>query len=115
MKKTDLNYIAGLFDGEGSIVITKRKESGKIRIQTSITNTDIDVLNFVKEIIKLGVIGKNIDTRANFPVHRWITSDGHSYMFLKIILPYIKIKKNNAENVIKQYESEKWRKIKFYS
>lgn len=112
IKKTELNYIAGIFDGEGSIWIYKRKENNKIRINTSITNTNLEVLEFVKETMQIGNVFKNRDDRANLPCHGWQTTDGYSYIFLKRLLPYLKIKRVQAENAIKQYEENNWRKIK---
>ena len=50
IRESDVAYIAGLFDGEGSIDFTKRKEKKKygtyncMRISMEITMTDESVL-----------------------------------------------------------------------
>lgn len=110
-EKTKISYIAGIFDGEGSVFLTKRK-SGKIRINVSITNTNLNVLKYVKQNIGLGRILKSIDSRANYPIYMWRTSDGYAYKFLKIVYPYLIIKKSKSDETIKLYESNKWKKIK---
>ena len=64
--ETDRAYIAGLFDGEGSIYYVKRKERKKKhkgpgyretycwRISMEITMTDPSVLHYVHEVLGVG-------------------------------------------------------------
>ena len=67
---TDLAYIAGLFDGEGSInfrrgVEKKKKHKGggyrisnSLRLSMEITMTDQSVLAWLHEVLKVGTLNK---------------------------------------------------------
>lgn len=107
-KNIQLAYIAGLIDGEGTIGIYKKnykstsKAKPSFRERISISNSNLDVLMWIKEFFPKGSITKN--TRY---------SDNHSPMFrleyhvLKVIpilratLPYLRIKKEQAKQVLK--------------
>ena len=66
----DIAYIAGLFDGEGSIYYAKRREkkkkhngegyrySNSQRISMEITMTDRSVLEWVHEVLGVGTLNK---------------------------------------------------------
>ena len=62
MNETDKAYIAGLFDGEGSIEFTKRKEkktNGTYscrRISMEISMTDQSVLMWLHEVLGVGTL-----------------------------------------------------------
>ena len=66
VRESDIAYIAGLFDGEGSITITRRPEkkkkskgegyriSNSMRISMEIAMTDQSVLIWVHEVLGVG-------------------------------------------------------------
>ena len=66
----DISYIAGLFDGEGSIYYARRKEkkkkhkgpgfrySNSQRISMEITMTDKEVIHWVHETLNVGTVVK---------------------------------------------------------
>ena len=66
----DIAYIAGLFDGEGSIHFKrgtekKKKHKGKgyrtsnsLRLSMEITMTDKSVLHYVHEVLGVGTVGE---------------------------------------------------------
>ena len=62
MNDTDKAYIAGLFDGEGSIEFTKRKEKKTKgtyncrRISMEISMTDQSVLIWLHEVLGVGTL-----------------------------------------------------------
>ena len=70
--ETDRAYIAGLFDGEGSIhfkrgVEKKKKHKGKgyrtsnsLRLSMEITMTDQSVLTWVHEVLGVGTLTKKL-------------------------------------------------------
>lgn len=102
---TDLAYIAGLIDGEGTVGIYKKnpiKPTHKVayRERVAISNSNTEVLDYIHQFFP-GCIAKN--TRY---------SDKHSPMFrleyhvlkarpiLEACLPYMRIKKKQAEMVL---------------
>ena len=66
-------YIAGLFDGEGSIYYTRRPEkkkkhkgkgyriSNSLRLSMEITMTDRSVFRWVHEVLGVGNVVKNLE------------------------------------------------------
>ena len=70
LSETDISYIAGLFDGEGSIHFKrgtekKKKHTGKgyrtsnsLRLSMEITMTDESVLRYVHEVLGVGTLNK---------------------------------------------------------
>lgn len=109
MKKTDLAYIAGLFDGEGSIGIylnqsKKTKEGIKLshyRLQCAVMLTD----EFLIHLLQMHFGGEfYIYTRRDKPiwriVYRWSVNSKKALDFLETIIPYLKIKKPQAEIAI---------------
>jgi len=104
MKKVDLAYMAGFFDGEGCISLCERsKRKRQLRVHISISNTNEWIIQWFKFNFGGSVTSerkqlKNPNWRDTW---RWnITSGAHSVRFLKEILPYLRLKKPQAELAI---------------
>ena len=101
MKKTDWAYMAGFFDGEGSIgfmTMGRRRKTFRLRVQVISTNEwAVQFLRFSSG----GSVG--VDRHTLFQRMRWKTAyrwgvyDNKAYSFLKQIYPYLKLKKPQAE------------------
>ena len=84
MNESDIAYIAGLFDGEGSINIKrsqekKKKHTGKgyrttnsMRISMEITMTDEEVIRWVHKLLKVGTV--------NNKPRKGLRKDGTKYL-----------------------------------
>ena len=112
MKKTtrgkpiELAYIAGFVDGEGCIGIYKRNYPNKPNwapryyTQVFIVNTDKNILKWI-ETFFVGTMHKkkkyNIKHRQGFVFY---IRGNETPLFLKAILPYLKIKKEQAKLVL---------------
>lgn len=113
MKNTQLAYYAGLFDGEGHVSLVEkfRNNSHYYHISIGIANTYLPVL----QEIKLKFAG-NISpcTSTNFICYHWSCSNKVALNFLKAILPYSRIKKNEIFVMIefiimkKYYQKNFW-------
>ena len=118
-KKVNINYIAGLFDGEGCITtsqimkynpIMKRRYSCTT-IRAEISNTDFSLVNDCYKFFKTGCIIK-IPSRITAignkskPQRRWQLSHRQVEEVMKKLLPYLrnkdKIKKGKW--VLKHYK-----------
>ena len=99
-------YLAGLFDGEGSINIFKQPNK-KDRInpcyflEISIGNTHKGVLQWVLENFG-GRLTHNAEqhTKRNQRTWRWRASSNEACAVLKILLPYLIVKKEQAQLAI---------------
>jgi hypothetical protein len=108
--RDDCIYAAGLFDGEGSAVLTIRKiknrREGKepyrsVVVCASIPNTYLPVLVWVKERWGGTISGK---ARSRAQDRRlcfiWNTSSKNAGSFLTDIAPYVRIKRDQVENAL---------------
>ena len=110
----DAAYIAGLFDGEGSVDFAKRKEKkrGKIytvqRISMRIEMTDESVLRWVHEILGVGTLRKR--NRSPSRKTHWKDAWVYTVRFrqalyvCKLIWPYAQTKLHKIEQIIDHYE-----------
>ena len=98
-------YIAGMLDGEGSILIIKRKNERQHRnpeIYIQIVNTNQDVIFWIEQ--KLG--GTSQVTRQNsqkgyLPLYSWHLSGFiPCYCLLQVLSPFLIIKKPKAQEVL---------------
>ncbi len=98
----DLSYLAGFFDGEGSISILKRKK-GEWNVshflRVSIGQKDGATLDWVKE-----KFGGNVYLVSRDGSYLWAVTDKNAYLFLKKIQNYLQYKKPQADLAIKFYE-----------
>ena len=116
MEINDAAYIAGLFDGEGSVDFARRKEKkrGKTytvqRILMRIEMTDEDVLNWVHEKLGVGTVRKR-NRSPSIKTHwkdRWVYSVRfrQAYKVAKLLWPFAQVKLHKLEQIIDHYEPE---------
>ena len=101
MEKIDLAYIAGLFDGEGCIRIDRAKsKTSKTRIihrvscQLSMANA------FIPKLFQFyfgGTYGGKKVKKGYKPQWYWVVTSFTAEAFLKVILPYLKLKREEAK------------------
>lgn len=97
-RRNTLSYIAGFFDGEGSIYISGSKR--QLFLGISITNTDLSVLQYIQKIIG-GKISKSPDSRENTKkLFRLRLYSQEAKQILIELLPFLHTKKQQAYLVI---------------
>lgn len=102
ISKLELAYIAGLFDGEGHVFITKDKrpryKTAIHILRTGITNTHRKTIEWLFSLFPT-TFSKRI-RYANHPTWKpcffWEASSKNALYFLEIICPYLKIKKEQV-------------------
>ena len=119
IRESDAAYIAGLFDGEGSIEFTKRKEKKRNgtydcrRISMEISMTDKSVLIWVHEVLGVGTLTKKPrkGLRKNgtkyLMQYRWRCTFRDAYYVCRILWPYAHTKLPKIQQVIDHYSQEK--------
>ena len=119
--ETDRAYIAGLFDGEGSIHFKrgpekKKKHKGKghrisnsLRLNMEITMTDKSVLVWVHEVLGVGTLtdkprkGKRVDGTPYLKQYRWRCTFRDAYHVCCLIWPWAHTKLPKINQVIEHY------------
>ena len=114
-------YIAGLFDGEGSVACKQKPTNrpdpgGKVYnqwyIRCEISMTDKEVISWVHETLEVGtVIRRDVKgltkTGKKFKTQwRWRCTFRDCYSVCKLLWPHVKVKLNKIEQVIDHYEPE---------
>ena len=124
--ETDRAYIAGLFDGEGSIhfkrgIEKKKKHNGKpgyrlsnsMRISMEITMTDYSVLLWVHETLGCGTLrskkvkGTRKDGTKYLPQWKWRCTFRDAYQVCLLIWPFAHTKLPKIQQIIEHYSKEK--------
>ena len=119
IRESDAAYIAGLFDGEGSIEFTKRKEKKRNgtydcrRISMEISMTDESVLRWVSEVLNVGTLTKKPrkGLRKNgtkyLMQYRWRCTFRDAYYVCRVLWPYAHTKLPKIQQVIDHYSQGK--------
>lgn len=95
MEPTDLAYLAGFFDGEGCITTGIQRQGGRgyYLIRATVTQNSLPVL----EAYEAEFGGRILDPSPGKSAFVWqITGDQMAH-FLQTLLPYLRLKKEQAE------------------
>ena len=124
LSESDIAYIAGLFDGEGSIHIkrgieNKKKHTGKgrrisnsMRISMEIAMTDQSVLMWLHEVLGVGTLTKipRKGLRKNgtryLMQYRWRCTFRDAYYVCRLLWPYAHTKLPKIQQVIEHYAKD---------
>ena len=119
IRESDAAYLAGLFDGEGSIDFTKRKEKKRSgiydcrRVSMEISMTDQSVIRWVHEVLGVGTVVKKPrkGLRKNGTKYlmqwRWRCTFRDAYYVCRVLWPYAHTKLPKIQQVIDHYSKEK--------
>ena len=125
IQDVDKAYIAGLFDGEGSIHIKrgiekKKKHKGKpgyrlsnsMRISMEITMTDRSVLMWVYEVLGVGTLkpktvkGTRKDGTPYLKQYKWRCTFRDAYYVCCLLWPFAHTKLHKIQQVIEHYTTK---------
>lgn len=101
-------YLAGLIDGEGTVKITSKLRHYGYRYyqpRICVTNTKMALLDYCKDNFGGFIYISAKGTSKRNVAYRWSLSGDRAVTVLKALLPYLVIKKNQADIVIKFRES----------
>lgn len=94
LSETQKAYIAGIVDGEGSIMLTQIHKNQQHAPVVSVSSTDRELLDWLKDITTKGSISLKPAKKEN---HKdswdWKISYNAALELLELILPYLKIER----------------------
>lgn len=100
MEPTDAAYLAGIVDGEGSIVRIK-KQNGRDVWRLVVVNTDLDLLNWCRETTGCGAVTvKALAGERNKASWTWQCYADNTCRVLEQLRPYLKIKAWRADDAL---------------
>lgn len=103
MKRTDLAYIAGIIDGEGSIslVYARQKPSrSSLNVRVQVANTNEWLVQWLRMAVG-GWITKTNRSQVQDKIwkvgYQWCITGIRAKDFLELVYPYLRLKKPQAE------------------
>ena len=108
MTNTEKAYIAGIVDGEGSIMLTRFHKNQYHSPCISISSTDLELLEWVKNTVRAGKINtkKNYNEKKHKNSYTYTIIYDEAIQLLEDIEPYLVIekKKVRAKLIISKYK-----------
>ena len=114
MNTNDLAYMAGLFDGEGSVEYTRRWEKRtkerkyKVwRITLEMSMTDEYVMKWFHETLGFGSLRKRLPIKSwkgKKTQWRWSCSHREALVFAKLLWPHTQVKLHKLEQIMDHYD-----------
>ena len=123
----DIAYLAGLFDGEGSIYFAKRiekkkkhkgkgyRESMSQRISMEVTMTDESVIRWMHEVLGVGTVNKKPrkglrkDGTKYLMQYKWRCTFRDAYYVCVLLFPYAHTKLEKIQKIIEHYSTQQYR------
>ena len=120
--EAEISYIAGLFDGEGSIYFAKRPEKKKKhkgkgyrvsisqRISMEVTMTDESVIRWIHEVLKVGTAnkkprkGRRKDGTKYLMQYKWRCTFRDAYYVCCLISAYAHTKLPKIQQILDHYD-----------
>ena len=107
-------YLAGLFDGEGSVMYKQYLEKRKNRpnpalcwrIRLEVAMTDKDTVKHIYDTLMVGWWGPRKVRPGRLPQWRWSTSYRGANEVAKLFLPYAITKKEVLQKIVDHYGSK---------
>jgi hypothetical protein len=114
MKDSEIAYLAGLFDGEGSVMYKQYLEKRKNRpnpmfcwrIRLDVAMTDKNTIKHIYDTLMVGWWGPRTVRPGRKPQWRWSTSFRGANEVAKLFLPYAITKKEVLQKIVDHYGSK---------
>ena len=118
--ESDIAYIAGLFDGEGSVTYKqymRKRKHNKVayptwQIRLEISMTDQSVLQWVRDVLEVGTVGPkkyySEYTKKWKKQWRWRCSHRDAFYVCCLLFPYAHVKVKDLQKIIDHYKDKKF-------
>ena len=109
MTETEKSYIAGIIDGEGSIMLQRIHKNEFPCPCISVASTSLELLSCLKKTIGKGMIvsKKNYNPEAHKDCYSYVLRRNDAIKLIEEIYPYLVIdsKKKRAKLIIEKYKA----------
>lgn len=102
MIETDKAYIAGIIDGEGSLMLISLHRNEFPAPCVSIASTTVEMLQYIKSTVGNGKIirKKNYNTNKHKDCYSYILTYNQALNLIKEIYPYLKIESKRKRAIL---------------
>ena len=117
VRESDISYLAGLFDGEGSIYYKQTKQKRHNRpgkpvhniwvIRMEIAMTDDSIIRWVHDFLGVGSCGPRKVKPGKKKQWRWRCSHRDAYFVARLLWPYVHVKLEKINQIINHYGDHK--------
>ena len=117
VRESDISYLAGLFDGEGSIYYKQTKQKRHNRpgkpvhniwvIRMEIAMTDESIIRWVHDFLGVGSCGPRKLKPGKKKQWRWRCSHRDAYFVARLLWPYVHVKLEKINQIINHYGDHK--------
>jgi hypothetical protein len=108
MTETQKAYIAGIIDGEGSILLQRFHKNEYPSPCVSIASTSIELLNWIKDVVGKGKIvsKKNYNPEKHKDCYSYVLKYNDAISLIEEVYPYLVIesKRKRANLIITRYK-----------
>ena len=111
MNDANLAYIAGLFDGEGSVHFKRGIEHNVLVIRMEIAMTDEHVVRWVHDVLGVGAVGPRKVRPGRKKQWRWRCSHRDAYFVALALYENSKVKTNKLQQIIDHYTKKDGKKV----
>ena len=103
MSKTTAAYLAGFLDGEGSFGIRKSQDKYYVS-RVRATNTNKEIIEWMHKSFGGSLYFRDFKSETLRNAWTWTLEGKSIVLFLKKVIPYLKIKKAQAQLLLKREE-----------
>ena len=117
VRESDISYLAGLFDGEGSVYYKQTKQKRHNRpgkpihnvwsIRMEIAMTDESIIRWVHDFLGVGSCGPRKVKPGKKKQWRWRCSHRDAYYVARLLWPYAHVKLEKINQIINHYGDHK--------
>lgn len=112
MRKTDLAWAAGFFDGEGCVSASVRGSKQYMNLCTHVSNTNKPAILHFHTIAGCGTVRRHVGA-THYSLRRRMIWEWYGYLgpvkpFLTELLPYLLIKKQEVKLFLKLADGRRW-------
>ena len=101
-----LIYLAGFVDGEGCLTHSRDKKHGRHRPQLRISGTFKPIMQWIKMLFGGNYYVIKPRKGQNKASYDWVLSTNQAIELVKCLMPYLKVKKEEAKVFVSFYKSD---------
>ena len=107
-----LIWLAGFFDGEGCITMNRIRRGGRVILfpRVVIAQSNPAILSLIQRAVGRGEVYRKQKRKWKDP-YEWVITGSEAVEVMKCLLPFLRIKREQAEVFLKLPAGRRWRRV----